>query len=85
MRFGSNPPRFSLLWTGEAFLSVLLTNAGYAFHAEANAKAKAGRYTTVDEGVDANAIKKMLRIYMKRRFKPRLDRISEAANSAVER
>lgn len=44
-----------------------------------------GRYITIDETQDPSLIKKMLRKYIKRRFQPRLDRISEAANSAFER
>jgi hypothetical protein len=56
-----------------------------SLNAAAQVRASVSRFATADERVDANAITTMLRIYMKRRFKPRLDRISEAANSALER
>lgn len=50
-----------------------------------NVKRTKSRYVTLDETQDPSVIKKMLRKYVKRRFQPRLDRISEAANSALER
>jgi hypothetical protein len=43
------------------------------------------RYVSTHEAQDPSMVKRILQRYMKRRFKPRLDRISEAANSALER
>lgn len=43
------------------------------------------RYVTGDEKQEASFILKVLKRHKQRRFKPQLDRISEAANSTLER
>lgn len=43
------------------------------------------RYVTGDEKQEASFILKVLKRHRQRRFKPELDRISEAANSTLER